>query len=132
MTHTPLWPTFTKSPCLKSRPLHIFMGLAHEGDDDSDITDGDPAPSGTCSTWTNHGLRFHEPESRTPLILQTATATTIQERLGVLKVLVTGDGGTGNLTRFNGLAIKRGDDANHAPDSTRCNGATGQGVMPWA
>ena len=132
VTQTPLWPGFTRSPCLNSTPLTSTWACAHEGNDHADVADGD----------LHHRHLFHldEPGVQVPcagqqdLLLQSAPSAAVQKRLRVLEVVVAGDGRPGNFARLDGLAIQRGDDAHHVrldAFSCSCAGVHAMHPAPW-
>ncbi|HEY4223203.1 MAG TPA: hypothetical protein VGO62_17720 [Myxococcota bacterium] len=66
-----------------------------------------------------HLLNLDEPWIEVPragqqdLLLQSAPATAIQERLRILEVFVTRYCGSGDFASFDGFAVERRDDADH-------------------
>ena len=96
---------------LELEAADVHMGLADVGNDHADIADGD--------LHHRHLLHLDEPRVQVPrageqdLLLQSAPAAAIQERLRVLEVLVAGDGRSGNLARLDRLAVQGGHNAHH-------------------
>ncbi len=74
---------------LELHPADVLVGLAHEGDDDADVADG--------NLRHRHLLHPHEPGIQVPgareehLLLQPAAAAAVEEALGVLEAVVAGD-----------------------------------------
>src|SRR4051812_47735862 len=87
---------------------HVFVRLADERDDDPNVTNG--------NMHHRHLLDLDEPWVQVPrtgeqnLLLQSAPSAAINERLGILKVVVTGNDRPGNFAGFNRRAIQRGGD----------------------